>query len=525
MCSYLVLPKVLLGDSIMLDVEQEAPRERYVYVTTPIYYPNDKPHLGHAYTTILADIIFRWFSLLGYKVYFLTGTDEHGSKLQREADRRGVSPKEFVDQMSEVFKEYWRRLGIGYSRFIRTTDLDHEEVVKYVTSRLWSKGYIYAGKYRGWYCTACEKFYGEGEYIVENNTPTCPIHKKPLEHIEEDTYFLKLSLFKDYVLKLLREGNIVYPKHFSDEVASKIEIEGLQDLSIARPKTRVNWGIELPFDSRYVVYVWIDALLNYITALGYPNNTDRVEQYWRNSIQLIGKDILWFHTAVWFALLAMLDLPPPKKLLVHSYLTVKGHKMGKSLGNVISIDDVIKRYGNPEVVRFIIARIANYDKDVEVSWDVYDSIYTGDLLNNYGNLVRRATALAIKTLNGRISKDLDEEFASMVDRLKNLAIEQYNNLEVGNAVKHALDILHETNAYVNRREPWKSDKPNQIIYTILEAIRVASLLLYPTMPETVKGILYSMGIDGIGSSLEQFRLGYIYEYTVRDSPIPFKKLQ
>ncbi len=508
----------------MAGIEYQNTKRCHMYITTPIYYPNDKPHLGHAYTTILADIIHRWFSLLGYNTYFLTGTDEHGAKLQREAERRGINPKEFVDQMSEIFKEYWKLLGIGYSRFIRTTDYDHEEVVRYVVSKLWEKGYIYSGKYRGWYCTACEKFYSEGEYITENDTPICSIHRRPLEYIEEDTYFLKLSLFKDYILKLLREGSIIYPKHFSDEVTSKIEIEGLQDLSIARPKTRVSWGIELPFDNKYVVYVWIDALLNYLTGLGYPKNMDRVEQYWRNSIQLIGKDILWFHTAIWFTLLAMLDLPPPKKLLVHSYLTVKGQKMGKSLGNVVSIDDMVKRYGNPEVVRFIIARIANYDKDVEVSWDIYDSIYTGDLLNNYGNLVRRATMLAIKTLNGSVVHDLDEEFARVIDKLKEQAIDLYNNLEVSSAVKYALDILHETNAYINRKEPWKSSTPNQTIYTVLEAIRIASLLLYPVMPVTVSGILHSMGLDEVEQGLQQFKLGYIHMYNVRISPIPFKKL-
>lgn len=509
----------------MDSVGQRSPEKCFIYVTTPIYYPNDKPHLGHAYTTVLADIISRWFSLAGCNSYLLTGTDEHGAKLQREAEKRGMDPKDFVDQMAEVFKEYWKMLGIGYNRFIRTTEQEHEEVVRYVISKLWDRGYIYSGKYRGWYCTACEKFYSEGEYVVENDVVMCPIHRRVLEFIEEDTYFLKLSLFKDYVLRILREGNIVYPKHYSDEVATKIEIEGLQDLSIARPKTRVSWGIELPFDNRYVVYVWIDALLNYLTGLGYPRNTDRIEQYWRSSVQLIGKDILWFHTAIWFTILAMLDLPPPKKLLVHSYLTIKGQKMGKSLGNVVSIDEMVKRYGNPEVVRFIIARIANYDKDVEVSWDIYDSIYMGDLLNNYGNLVRRATTLAIKTLNGNAIRDLDEEFAKTVDKLKQQSIDYYNSLEVATAVKYTLDILHETNAYINRKEPWRTIKPNQTIYTVLESIRIASLLLHPIMPVTTSNILNSLGLDRIEHGLEQFKLGYIERYNVKEAPIPFKKIR
>uniref|UniRef100_A0A7C5TJD0 methionine--tRNA ligase n=1 Tax=Ignisphaera aggregans TaxID=334771 RepID=A0A7C5TJD0_9CREN len=508
----------------MSNIEEIGHEKCYIYVTTPIYYPNDKPHLGHAYTTVLADIIFRWFSLLGCDTYFLTGTDEHGAKLQREAEKKGVNPKDFVDQMAEIFKEYWKVLKIGYSRFIRTTEHEHEELVKYVVNKLWDKGYIYSGKYRGWYCTACEKFYSESEYINVNNTPTCPIHQRPLEYIEEDTYFLKLSMFKDYILKVLRDEDIVYPKHYGDEVATKVEIEGLQDLSIARPKSRVSWGIELPFDNRYVVYVWIDALLNYLTGLGYPKDLERIKRYWKNSIQLIGKDILWFHTAIWFSLLAMLDLPPPKKLVVHSYLTIKGRKMGKSLGNVISIDDMVKRYGNPEVVRFIIAKIANYDKDVEVSWDIYDSIYTGDLLNNYGNLVRRATALAIKSLNGVVIRELDREFAESIEKLVMNSIECYNNLEISNAVKYILDALHEANAYMNRKEPWREDKPNKTIYTVLESIRVASLLLYPIMPETIKSIFRSIGLDRTEQGLNQFKLGYIEKYTIKESPIPFKKL-
>jgi len=301
-------------------------------------------------------------------------------------------------------------------------------------------------------------------------------------------------------------------------------LRGLQDLSIARPKSRVSWGIELPFDNRYVVYVWIDALLNYLTGLGYPKDLERIKRYWKNSIQLIGKDILWFHTAIWFSLLAMLDLPPPKKLVVHSYLTIKGRKMGKSLGNVISIDDMVKRYGNPEVVRFIIAKIANYDKDVEVSWDIYDSIYTGDLLNNYGNLVRRATALAIKSLNGVVIRELDREFAESIEKLVMNSIECYNNLEISNAVKYILDALHEANAYMNRKEPWREDKPNKTIYTVLESIRVASLLLYPIMPETIKSIFRSIGLDRTEQGLNQFKLGYIEKYTIKESPIPFKKL-
>lgn len=496
---------------------------KHVYITTPIYYPNDRPHLGHAYTTVLADIVSRWYSLLGYNVFFLTGTDEHGAKLQREAEKRGVTPKAFVDEMSAIFKEYWSKLGVGYSRFIRTTDEDHESLVRNVLNLLNEKGYVYRGVYKGWYCTACERYYSEKEYVVENNIPYCPIHRRPLEFVEEETYFLRLSQFRDRVLKILREGEVVYPRQYAEEVASKIELEGLQDLSIARPKERVSWGITLPFDNRFTVYVWIDALLNYLTGAGFNKDKKHFETLWKNSIQFIGKDILWFHTAVWFSLLSMLDLPPPKKLVVHGFLTVKGMKMGKSTGNVTSIDDMIKRYGTPDAVRFIIARIANYEKDSEVSWEIYDSIYNGDLVNNYGNLVRRVTSLAIKLFDGVVRIAIDHEHAKKVEELVQKAIEYYNRIDIAEAVKTALDIAHETNAYLNRKEPWKQENPQPTIYTALESIRLATLLLHPVMPNITQTIMNSLNI-AIERGLDQFKVGYISEYKVKESPIPFKKL-
>lgn len=494
-----------------------------VYVTTPIYYPNDKPHLGHAYTTILADIVARWYSLINCEVIFLTGTDEHGLKLQREAEKHGVNPRQFVDEMSEIYKQYWKLLNINYSRFIRTTDVDHEETVKYVITELYRKGYVYKDRYSGWYCAGCEKFYSEKEYIFEENKRLCPIHKKPLEFIEEEVYFLRLSNFKKYVVKILNESDIVYPRHYALEVLNKIENEDLQDIAISRPKTRVYWGIELPFDSEHTIYVWIDALLNYLSGLDYPRDANKFKKFWNNSIQFIGKDILWFHTAIWFSLLAMIDIPPPKKLIVHAYLTFKGQKMGKSLGNVISIDEMAKRYGTAEAVRFIVARIANFDKDSEVSWDIYDNIYTNDLVNNYGNLVRRVTILAQKTLGGIVERELDVEFGETISKLMNKSIESYTELKIPDAVKYALEISHETNAYINRKEPWKSSNPQQTIYTALEAIRITSLLLYPIMPEITTKLFKAIGSE-IRKGFEQFVIGFESKYVVKESPILFKKI-
>ncbi len=497
-------------------------KEKIFYITTPIYYPNDRPHIGHAYTTVLADTLARWYRLRGFDVFFLTGTDEHGLKIQREAEKHGLNPRSFVDKMVSIFKEYWSILDIDYSRFIRTTDEDHEEVVKYALDYIYRKGYVYKGIYKGWYCTSCERYYSEKEYIVENGRPTCPSHRKPLEYMEEETYFLKLSEFQDYVLDVLNK-DIVYPRHYAQEIISKIKLEGLQDISIARPKTRVYWGIEIPFDKNFTTYVWFDALLNYVSGIEFLRNRDRFDRYWNYVHHVIGKDILWFHTAVWFAMLAMLDIPPPRKLLVHAFLTVKGQKMGKSVGNIVSIDDLMSRYGSSDAVRYILMRVLNYDKDVEVSWDLFDSIYTGDLVNTYGNLVRRLTVLAMRTLNGVVDRDLDEEFVKEIKPLIDQGIEAYNSFRISDAIKYAMDIARKTNAYLNKREPWRSSNPRPTIYTGLEALRITTLLLYPVMPRTATSIIRALGLE-IEFSEEIFELGRVDTFRVREAPIPFKKL-
>ncbi|MCD6301382.1 MAG: class I tRNA ligase family protein, partial [Staphylothermus sp.] len=271
------------------------------YITTPIYYPNAPPHIGHAYTTIYADVLARYHRLIGDDVFFMTGNDEHGLKLQRAAEKKGVHPKELVDEMAEVYKKYWSLLDISYDHFIRTTEPYHEKVVKEAITRLYKKGLIYKASYSGWYCVDCEKFYSPGEYIEKEGKPYCPIHNKPLEWLEEETYYFKLSEFEDYLKDVLANKDIVYPKSYATEVLRKIEKEGLRDVSIARPKERVRWGIEVPFDKNYTVYVWFDALLNYISGVGYLEDEEKFKKYWPNVHHVIGKDILWFHTAIWFS--------------------------------------------------------------------------------------------------------------------------------------------------------------------------------------------------------------------------------
>ncbi|MEZ0345615.1 MAG: methionine--tRNA ligase [Infirmifilum sp.] len=493
------------------------------YVTTPIYYPNDVPHIGHAYTTILADVLARWYRLNGYDVFFLTGTDEHGLKLQRSAEKAGKTPKEFVDDMVPVFKKYWEALGIKYDRFIRTTDPDHEELVKKVFKDLYSKGFVYKGKYSGWYCVSCEKFYSEGEYIEQNGQKICPIHHKPLEWVEEETYFLRLSALQDETLKIIEEGGVIQPPSYAREVASRIRKEGLKDLSVARPKSRVYWGVELPFDPDYVAYVWIDALLNYLTGVGYLRDDESFEKYWTNAHHVIGKDILWFHSAIWFSVLRMLGLSPPKRLVVHAYIVNRGLKMGKSTGNVVLIDDLIERYQTSDAIRYLLMRLLNLEKDVEFDQSLLDNIYNSELADTYGNLVRRAGVLALRRLGGDVEKtSLDVELRKTAEEVISKSSQLMFDLKIAESLAVVFDLLREANAYMNRTEPWASQNPREAIYNTLESIRIATNLLYPVMPETAERVAKALGFQLLPPS--QLEYGQTQSYRVSDAPILFKKI-
>ncbi len=493
------------------------------YVTTPIYYPNDKPHIGHAYTTVMADVVARWHRLLGDEVFFLTGTDEHGLKLQREAEKRGLDPKKFVDEMSEIFKKYWSLLGISYDRFIRTTDRDHVEAVKKALEKIYNKGLIYKGVYRGLYCASCERFYSPGEYIEENEKKMCPIHRKELERLEEETYFLKLSAYEDYVKEQLSR-DIVYPRGYAKEVLSKIEKEGLRDLSITRPRSRVHWGIEAPWDPEHTIYVWIDALLNYVTALGYGRDDAKLSKFWPVVHHFIGKDILWFHTAIWFALLAMLDLPPPKKVIVHAFITLRGLKMGKSAGNIVSIDELVARYGGSDPVRYLLMRFSSLEKDVEFSGEQLDNAYNGELADTFGNLVRRAGVLSIKKLSGVVeSAEIDSELQSRVSNAVNRVFRAMEEFRFSEALVAIFDIYREANAYLNKTEPWKLENPRKPLYNVLECIRIATTLLYPFMPGTSSIVAKALGFEI--KSFEALSMGSWNEYRVNEAPILFKKIK
>ncbi len=490
------------------------------YVTTPIYYPNAAPHLGHAYTTVYADVLARYHRLRGDEVFFLTGTDEHGQKLQRAAERMGKHPKEFVDEMAELYKRYWAMLDISYDRFIRTTDPDHEEVVRWAIEKLYRDGLVYKAKYAGWYCVDCEKFYSEGEYLVVDGKPHCPIHRKPLEWLEEETYYFRLSRFEDHLRRVL-SGDVVYPRQYAQEVLGKIEKEGLRDVSIARPKERVWWGIEVPWDPDYTIYVWFDALLNYVTGAGVLRDRERFQRLWQAVHHVIGKDILWFHTAIWFSILEALGIDPPKRLLVHAFLINRGLKMGKSAGNVVRIEDLVERYGS-DGVRYIIARLFNLHKDIEVSTEIFDSVYNSELADNYGNLVRRAGTLAIKKLGGRVEdRGLDSGIAEAIARAREEYEEALDSYEPSRAVAAVMDLLRRANAFINETRPWEKREPHEELYAVLEAIRAATIMLSPVTPRAAERTARALGFSIDYGSLQKGPS----TYTVAEAPILFRKVR
>jgi methionyl-tRNA synthetase len=494
------------------------------YITTPIYYPNAPPHIGHAYTTVFADVMARYHRLLGDDTFFLTGTDEHGLKLQKAAEKLGKKPKELVDEMAEKYKEYWSLLDISYDRFIRTTDPDHEEVVRRALEKLYKKNLIYRSKYSGYYCVDCEKFYSPGEYEVIDGRPYCPIHKKPLEWVEEETYYFRLSEFEEFVREALKK-DIVYPEAYAKEVLGKLEKEGLRDVSIARPKDRVSWGIPLPFDERYTTYVWFDALLNYVSGIGWLKDPKTFEKYWNNVHHVIGKDILWFHTVIWFSMLKALDIPLPKRLIVHAFLINKGLKIGKSSGNIIAIEDLVERYQSSDGVRYILMRVFNLSKDVEITTSLLDSIYNTELADTYGNLIRRVGVLAIKKLNDVVERRNIKE-----NRLLDLASETIDNylkfmdsFDVSRSLESIMNLLREANAYINIERPWEKIDPTKDIYVLLESIRIATNLLLPVIPRTASKVSKALGFDF--TKLTNLNILSIDTYNVKEAPILFKKIK
>ncbi len=450
------------------------------YVTTPIYYPSGKPHIGSAYTTIAADILSRWNKLLGKEVFFLTGTDEHTKKVVKAAEKEGKSPKEYTDKIASVFQETWKKLNINYNRFIRTSDLDHKNYVEYVLDKVYKKGEIYKGFYDGLYCYDCEAYY------TEKDAPDlyCPIHKKPLDNFKEETYFFKLSKYQETLLDFYKDNpQFISPKHRKNEIINRVK-EGLRDLSISRKNER--WGIPLPFDKSHVAFVWFDALTNYVSGIGIQENKKLFNKFWPADVHLVGKDILWFHTVIWPAILFAINIEQPKKVFAHGWLLNKDTKIGKSSGNALDLNYLIEKY-SVDSLRYFLFRHFPFGEDGDFDEKALVERHNNELANKLGNLVLRVSTLVEKYgLEETEVLDSKEVFSKVS--------EHFEHFEIDKALNEIFSFIDRLNEYVQGKKPWET-KDKKVLYQLANGIKDATILLSPFIPETCEKIAKSFDFE------------------------------
>ncbi|MGN1481403.1 methionine--tRNA ligase [Porcipelethomonas sp.] len=469
------------------------------YITTPIYYPSGNPHIGHCYTTVACDSIARYRRMQGYDVMFLTGTDEHGLKIEQKAKEAGITPKEYVDEIVKTFKKLWSFMNISYDRYIRTTDDYHVETVQKIFKELYDKGYIYKGEYSGKYCTPCESFWTDSQ-LVDGKCPECG---RDVIEAKEEAYFFKMSPFADRIEKLLTETDFLQPKTRAVELVNNFIKPGLEDLCVSR--TSFTWGIPVTFDEKHVVYVWIDALSNYISALGYKNESfDDFEKYWPADVHMVAKDIMRFHAIIWPAMLMALDLPLPKHLAVHGWITFNGQKMSKSIGNVVDPFVLGERYG-ADAIRYHILREMALGADSSFSNEIMINRINSDLANGFGNLVSRTVAMVIKYFDGTLptekaAGEFDDDLIAQATGLRAKVDDFMDKTQLQNALAEIFKVVSRANKYIDETAPWvlAKDEANKsrlaaVLYNLLETIRITSTLLSAFMPSTMPEVWEQIG--------------------------------